>query len=75
MSSASEKRVWVTPTVFNTTKNVVLIVQTKFKTAENIVSATSLQSPPLRRFSRGRRTFSSSHRLLSERFCKQSERR
>ena len=41
IGSASEKRVWVTPTVFNTTKNVVLIVQTKFKTAENIVSATS----------------------------------
>jgi hypothetical protein len=41
MCSASEKRVWVTPTVFNTTKNVVLIVQTKFKTAGNIVSATS----------------------------------
>ena len=41
MCSASEKRVWVTPTVFYTTKNVILIVQTKFKTAENIVSATS----------------------------------
>ena len=41
MFSASEKRVWDTPTVFYTTKNVVLIVQTKFKTAENIVSATS----------------------------------
>jgi hypothetical protein len=41
IGSASEKSVWVTPTVFYTTKNVVLIVQTKFKTAENIVSATS----------------------------------
>jgi len=41
MFSASEKRVWDTPTVFYTTKNVVLIVQTRFKTVENMFSVTS----------------------------------
>ena len=41
MFSASEKRVWDTPTVFYRTKNVVLIVQTRFKTAENMFSVTS----------------------------------
>jgi hypothetical protein len=30
MGSSSEKSVWVAPTIFYTTKNVVLIVQTKF---------------------------------------------
>jgi len=41
MFSASEKRVWDAPTVFYTTKNVVLIVQTSFKTVENMFSVTS----------------------------------